>query len=111
MLIYPEGEKGSSSGELSIGEKFELFGGNVTSELIEKSEGVKLVFNWRLNDWRKGNVSRLQMEFHESKEYHETKMQVTWTGIPIGEEDRVRGNFEEYYVRSIKLTFGFGAVL
>lgn len=42
VLIYPEGEKGSSSGELSIGEKFELFGGNVTSELIEKSEGVKL---------------------------------------------------------------------
>lgn len=36
---------------------------------------------------------------------------VKWSGIPVGEEDRVRGNFEDYYIRSIKITFGFGAVL
>ncbi|CCD24144.1 Aha1p NDAI_0C04850 [Naumovozyma dairenensis CBS 421] len=110
MIRYPSGEN-SSSKDLSIGEKFELFGGNVTSELVESKLNQKLVFNWRLNDWRSGNTSRLELEFHESKEYHETKVKVSWTGIPIGEEDRVRANFEEYYVRSIKITFGFGAVL
>ncbi|QLG73957.1 hypothetical protein HG535_0F04690 [Zygotorulaspora mrakii] len=97
--------------EISVGDMFELFGGNVTSELVESVLNKKLVFKWRLKDWRDKVFSNLSMEFHESKEYHETKLQVTWTGIPVGEEDRVRGNFEDYYVRSIKITFGFGAVL
>lgn len=103
--------KSGSGADLSVGDVFELFGGNVTSELIEAQENKKLIFSWRLNDWRDKANSKLIMEFHESKEYHETKLQVNWSGIPIGEEDRVRGNFEEYYVRSIKITFGFGAVL
>lgn len=97
--------------EVCNGDVFELFGGNVTSELIASVPNKKLVFKWRLKDWRAKVFSSMCMEFHESKEYHETKLQVTWTGIPVGEEDRVRGNFEDYYVRSIKLTFGFGAVL
>lgn len=102
---------GGNGPALAVGDTFELFGGNVTSELIEAQENKKLVFSWRLSDWRDKVNSKLSMEFHESKEYHETKLQVTWSGIPVGEEDRVRGNFEEYYVRSIKITFGFGAVL
>ncbi|CCE93359.1 Aha1p TDEL_0F05480 [Torulaspora delbrueckii] len=102
---------GGSGPQLCVGDTFELFGGNVTSELIDAQENKKLVFSWRLGDWRDKVNSKLSMEFHESKEYHETKLQVNWSGIPVGEEDRVRGNFEEYYVRSIKITFGFGAVL
>lgn len=97
--------------QLRVGDQFELFGGNVISKLLETKEPNRLVFEWRLKDWSEKIVSKLVMEFHESQEYHETKLQVNWTGIPVGEEDRVRGNFEEYYVRSIKLTFGFGAVL
>lgn len=103
--------KGGSGPTLAVGDAFELFGGNVTSELIEAVEDKKLVFSWRLGDWREKAKSTLTMELHESKDYHETKLQVSWSGIPVGEEDRVRGNFEEYYVRSIKITFGFGAVL
>lgn len=41
----------------------------------------------------------------------ETKVVVKFGGIPIGEEERVRDNFEDMYIRSIKITFGFGAVL
>lgn len=103
--------KGGSGPTLAVGEAFELFGGNVTSKLTHAEDDKKLIFSWRLSDWRDKVESKLTMEFHESKEYHETKLQVSWTGIPVGEEDRVRGNFEEYYVRSIKITFGFGAVL
>lgn len=101
----------NNGAELSVGDVFELFGGNVVSKLVEAQEGKKLVFQWKLKDWSDKPFSQLVMEFHESEEYHETKLQVTWSGIPVGEEDRVRGNFEDYYVRSIKLTFGFGAVL
>lgn len=102
----------SSSGPLlQKGDEFTMFGGNITSKLLECEPGKKLVMNWRLNDWRKGHFSTITMEFHESQEYHETKIQISWSGVPIGEEDKARGNFEEYYIRSIKLTFGFGAVL
>ncbi|GAV46816.1 hypothetical protein ZYGR_0A04130 [Zygosaccharomyces rouxii] len=97
--------------QLKTGDQFDLFGGNVTSKLLECKEPTRLVFEWRLKEWSEKVVSKLVMEFHESQEYHETKLQVSWSGIPVGEEDRVRGNFEEYYVRSIKLTFGFDAVL
>ncbi|SCU81653.1 LADA_0C00298g1_1 [Lachancea dasiensis] len=101
----------STKNVLEVNDEFTIFGGNVTSKLIECSPDKRLVFGWRLNEWRQGHWSRLTMEFHESKEYHETKLQVTWTGVPVGEEDKVKGNFMDYYVRSIKLTFGFGAVL
>ncbi|SCV03955.1 LANO_0G07272g1_1 [Lachancea nothofagi CBS 11611] len=105
--LISEGSKSS----IEKGDEFTLFGGNVTSKLVECDLGKRLVFEWRLNEWRKGHSSVLAMEFHESKEYHETKLQVTWSGVPVGEEDKVKGNFMDYYVRSIKLTFGFGAVL
>ncbi|SCW04086.1 LAFE_0H05600g1_1 [Lachancea fermentati] len=101
----------SSDAVLKQGDEFTFFGGNITSKLVECDPGKRLVFNWRLNEWHKGYFSTIKMDFHESQEYHETKLQVTWSGVPIGEEDKVRGNFEEYYVRSIKITFGFGAVL
>ncbi|CCE62371.1 hypothetical protein TPHA_0C02170 [Tetrapisispora phaffii CBS 4417] len=96
---------------LKLNEEFKLFGGNVTSKLVSQIENKELVFEWRLNSWNDKIISKLKLEFHESKAYHETKLQVTWDGIPIGEEERVRNNFEEFYVRAIKITFGFGAVL
>lgn len=104
-------QSNSSKSVLEKGDEVTLFGGNITSKLVELEAGKRLVFEWRLNDWRQGHYSRMAMEFHESKEYHETKLQVTWSGVPIGEEDKAKGNFMDYYVRSIKLTFGFGAVL
>lgn len=64
---------------------------------------------WRLLDWKDGHYAQLDIQLKQGS--GETKMVVKWTGIPIGEEDRVRNNFEDYYVRSIKITFGFGAVL
>jgi len=31
-----------------------------------------------------------------------TTLRVTWTGVPIGEEDVTKRNFREYYVNNIK---------
>ncbi|KAK5778579.1 Aha1p PWA37_000156 [Arxiozyma heterogenica] len=103
--------KSTGSQYFMVGDRFELFNGNIESEVVESKLGSKLVLKWRLKDWRENLYSTMDMEFHESSEYHETKIQLTWSGIPVGEEDRVRANFEDYYVKPIKLTFGFGVVL
>jgi hypothetical protein len=36
-----------------------------------------------------------------------TNLRVTWTGVPVGQDEVSRRNFEDYYVRSIKATFGY----
>lgn len=101
----------SSSGQnLVQGEEFSLFCGNVTGILFDAQDSKRLVFRWRLNSWNPGHMSTMEIDFHESPEYHETKMVVSWSGIPIGEEDRAKDNFEEFYVRSVKLAFGYGSV-
>ena len=71
-----------------------------------------------------GSLSNLQraldglIEFLPSRKWfdqndvdHVTVMRVTWEGVPVGQEDVARRNWGEYYVRSIKTTFGFGTVL
>jgi activator of HSP90 ATPase len=88
------------------GGKFELFGGNVAGEFLELVEPTKIVQSWRLNQWPAGHYSRLQIEFDQNDVDHVTVMRVTWTGVPIGQEDVTKRNWSEYYVRSIKQTFG-----
>ncbi|AMD22975.1 HHR206Cp [Eremothecium sinecaudum] len=103
--------EGDSAALLKVGDKMHLFGGNVTVTLKNCDEPRSLDFEWRLNSWNASQISHMRIDFHESRQYNETKMVVSWNGIPIGQEDVVRDNFEEFYVRSVKLTFGFGSVL
>lgn len=94
---------------LAKGSKFNLFGGNVQGEIVDLVPNAKIVQSWRLNDWKTGHYANLTIELHQGD--GETTMDVLFKGIPIGEEDAVQANFEDYYIRSIKITFGFGAVL
>ncbi|SPO02693.1 related to AHA1 - stress-regulated cochaperone [Cephalotrichum gorgonifer] len=93
------------------GGKFSLFGGNVSGEYLELDPPKKLVQTWRLNQWPEGHYSRLQIEFDQNDVDHVTVMRVTWEGVPVGQEDVTKRNWLEYYVRSIKQTFGFGTIL
>ncbi|GAB1315666.1 Co-chaperone [Madurella fahalii] len=93
------------------GGKFELFGGNVSGEYLELQEPTKIVQSWRLDQWPKGHYSRLQIEFDQNDIDKVTVMRVEWTGVPIGQEEVTKRNWLEYYVRSIKRTFGFGTIL
>lgn len=93
----------------STGSVMKLFGGSITSKISKLVENEQIVQDWRLEDWKDGHYAKLSITLNQGS--GETKMVVKFDGIPIGEEDRVRGNFEDYYIRSIKLTFGFGAVL
>ncbi|KAK0629223.1 putative chaperone binding protein [Bombardia bombarda] len=88
------------------GGKFELFGGNVTGEYLELQEPTKIVQSWRLGQWPKGHYSKLQIEFDQNDVDGVTTMRVEWTGVPVGQEEVTKRNWLEYYVRSIKQTFG-----
>ncbi|KAK1755627.1 hypothetical protein QBC47DRAFT_380806 [Echria macrotheca] len=93
------------------GGKFELFGGNVSGEYLELEEPKKIVQSWRLDQWPKGHYSKLKIEFDQNDIDAVTVMRVEWTGVPVGQEEVTKRNWLEYYVRSIKTTFGFGTVL
>lgn len=93
------------------GGKFELFGGNLAGEYLELSEPTKIVQSWRLDQWPKGHFSRLEIAFDQNDVDNVTVMRVTWSGVPVGQEEVTKRNWREYYVRSIKQTFGFGTIL
>jgi len=93
------------------GGKFELFGGNVTGEYLELVEPTTIVQSWRLDQWPKGHYSRLQINFDQNDVDNVTVMRVSWSGVPVGQEEVTKRNWREYYVRSIKTTFGFGTIL
>ncbi|KAJ2904688.1 hypothetical protein MKZ38_007429 [Zalerion maritima] len=94
------------------GGHFELFDGNVQGEYLELEEPTKIVQSWRLSQWPSGHFSKLQIEFDQNDSDGVTVMRVTWSGVPVGQEEVTKRNWGEYYVRSIKKTFGsFGTIL
>ncbi|PSN61016.1 hypothetical protein BS50DRAFT_505531 [Corynespora cassiicola Philippines] len=93
------------------GGKFELFGGNVTGEFTELEEPTHIVQKWRLAQWPAGHYSTLSIWFDQNDVDAVTVMRVEWKGVPVGQEEPTKENWGQYYVRSIKTTFGFGTVL
>ncbi|KAK9450122.1 activator of Hsp90 ATPase [Limtongia smithiae] len=93
----------------SEGGEYAMFGGNVSGKFVKLVKDKKIEMTWRLKDWKPEHFADLEIVFDQGQ--GETRAIVTWSGVPIGQEDITRQNFEEYYVKSIKLTFGFGAVL
>lgn len=93
------------------GAKFSIFDGNVSGEFLSLDAPKKIVQKWRLAQWPEGHVSTQEIFFDQNDVDRVTNMRVTWSGVPVGQEDVVRRNWEGYYVRSIKQTFGFGTIL
>ena len=89
-----------------VGGKFELFGGNVSGEFTSLEEPRKIVQKWRLGQWVEGHYSNLEIVFDQNDLDAVTVMRVHWDGVPVGQEEVTRRNWGEYYVRSIKTTFG-----
>lgn len=88
------------------GGKFSIFDGNVSGEFVKLEEPTLIVQKWRLAQWPAGHLSTLEIKFDQNELDHVTNMRVTWTGVPVGQEEVVKRNWEGYYVRSIKQTFG-----
>ncbi|PHH65942.1 hypothetical protein CDD81_890 [Ophiocordyceps australis] len=93
------------------GGKFKLFGGNVSGEYLQLEAPNKIIQSWRLSQWPAGHHSTLKIEFDQNDVDHVTVMRVTWDGVPTGQEEVTKRNWLEYYVKSIKQTFGFGTIL
>ncbi|KAL9607423.1 MAG: hypothetical protein Q9167_007666 [Letrouitia subvulpina] len=89
-----------------VGGKFELFGGNVAGIFEELDEPTRVVQKWRLAQWPQGHYSRLEIKFDQNERDAVTVMRVVWDGVPLGQEEVTQRNWGEYYVRSIKTTFG-----
>lgn len=94
-----------------VGGKFELFGGNVSGEYTELEAPTKITQTWRLKQWPEGHFSKLEIKFDQNDVDAVTVMRVEWSGVPVGQEEVTKRNWREYYVRSIKTTFGFGTIL
>ncbi|KAF2841947.1 hypothetical protein M501DRAFT_1028733 [Patellaria atrata CBS 101060] len=93
------------------GGKFELFGGNISGEYTTLEAPTRVVQKWRLAQWPQGHYSTLDIKFDQNDQDAVTVMRVDWQGVPVGQEEVTKRNWGEYYVRSIKTTFGFGTVL
>ena len=88
------------------GGKFELFGGNVVGQFTGLEKPTSIVQQWRLAQWPEGHYSTLKINFDQNEVDAVTVMRVVWDGVPIGQEEVTKRNWGEYYVRSIKTTFG-----
>jgi len=93
------------------GGKFEIFGGNVSGEYVKLTKPTYIEQKWRLAQWPTGHYSTLKIKFEQNDVDAVTIMRVDWEGVPIGQEEPTKRNWDEYYVRSIKTTFGFGTIL
>ncbi|KAL5362467.1 activator of Hsp90 ATPase [Aspergillus floccosus] len=90
-----------------VGGKFAIFDGNVTGEFTKLDKPKQIVQKWRLAQWPEGHFSSLEINFDQNDVDGVTQMRVTWTGVPVGQEDVTKQNWEVYYIRSIKQTFGY----
>ncbi|KAI5859179.1 activator of Hsp90 ATPase [Tricharina praecox] len=87
------------------GGKFNLFGGNVVGTFKTLEQNKKIIQDWRLGSWPKDHYSTMNLVFDQGSD--STNLRVTWTGVPVGQDEVSKRNFEDYYVRSIKATFGY----
>lgn len=95
--------------EPKTGGEFSLFGGNVQGKFETLNSNKEIIQKWRLAAWPQGHYSTQRLVFDQGT--GSTVLRLTWEGVPIGQEDVAKANFHDYYVLSIKTTFGFGAVL
>jgi len=54
-----------------------------------------------------GHFSTVTMKFEQASDY--TRVHITQEGVPIGEVDAVRNNWQSYYWNPIKSVFGYGS--
>ena len=64
---------------------------------------------WRFKTWPDEHYSNVVIELNQQADG--TDLKLSQTGIPTNDFDRTREGWHNYYWRSIKQTFGFGAFI
>lgn len=55
-----------------------------------------------------GHFSTVTIKFEQASDF--TRVHITQEGVPIGEVDAVRNNWQSYYWNPIKSVFGYGSI-
>jgi activator of HSP90 ATPase len=95
--------------EATEGGKFELFNGNIVGQFEELVPGKKIVQQWRYKQWPEGHYSVVTFNINEKSDH--TEVNLVQTGVPSGEVDVTKENWQRYYWDSMKRAFGFGAFI
>ncbi|XP_018320951.1 activator of 90 kDa heat shock protein ATPase homolog 1 [Agrilus planipennis] len=91
------------------GGKFELFGGNISGHFDKLEPPTKIQQQWRYKAWPEGHYSTVEITIDEKEDH--TEVRLVQTGVPRGELEKIRENWERYYWTPIKQVFGFGAFI
>lgn len=89
------------------GGKFELFGGNIIGRFDELVPAKKIVKQWRYKQWPAGHYSTVTILIDQKNDH--TEVTLEQTGVPSGEADVTKDNWQRYYWDAMKQAFGFGA--
>ncbi|EEZ99044.1 activator of 90 kDa heat shock protein ATPase homolog 1 [Tribolium castaneum] len=95
--------------DASKGGKFELFNGNIVGQFDELVPGKKIVQQWRYKQWPEGHYSTVTFNINEKSDH--TEVNVVQSGVPTGEAEVTKENWQRYYWDSMKRAFGFGAFI
>ncbi|CAG8640015.1 11031_t:CDS:2, partial [Paraglomus brasilianum] len=88
----------------TVGSHYSLFDGNIIGVMLELVPNEKISQTWRLKSWPEGHYSNVTMTFEQTSD--STKLHLTQTGVPVGEVDVVRNNWQTFYWNPIKSVFG-----
>ncbi|CAG9857077.1 unnamed protein product [Phyllotreta striolata] len=89
------------------GGKFELFGGNIIGKFDELVPDKKIVKQWRYKQWPEGHYSTVTISIDQKNDH--TEVTLEQTGVPTGELEVTKTNWQKYYWDAMKQAFGFGA--
>ncbi|OWA54256.1 Activator of 90 kDa heat shock protein ATPase-like protein 1 [Hypsibius exemplaris] len=95
--------------EAEKGGKFSLFNGMVEGSFVELEKNKKIVQRWRFTSWPAAHYSLVTLRFDQTESG--TMITMDQTGIPSNDFIRTKDGWKRYYWDSLKVTFGFGAML
>lgn len=79
---------------------FHLFGGGVLGSIQSVKAPSQLVQKWRTATWPEGHHGVLTTTLTQSDD--STRLELTLSGVPVGEEDQAEQGLETYYMRGLK---------
>ncbi|RWS21956.1 activator of 90 kDa heat shock protein ATPase 1-like protein [Leptotrombidium deliense] len=91
------------------GGKFRLFNGSVEGYFVKIEQNKLIQQKWRFKTWPADYYSDVTISLEEKDDH--TLMNIKQTGIPATDYDRTENGWKNFYIESIKRTFGFGAML
>jgi len=91
------------------GGRFSLFNGNVVGEFTDLVTDKKIEMRWRFKTWPDEHYSNVTIELTQKADG--VDLRLSQSGIPTNDFDRTKEGWQNYYWRSMKQTFGYGAYI